>query len=98
MVRGIAFLVGAAFTFVLAIALWGSVSGLISEPPAPTAEEEFHLHPKEAHLASDGIFGRFDRRQLQRGFQVQLLTPVRLGEPHWGRFLREPPFLFGLIE
>ena len=70
MVRGIAFLVGAAFTFVLAIALWGSISGLVSEPPVPTAEEEFHLHPKQAHLASDGIFGRFDRRQLQRGFQV----------------------------
>ncbi|WP_322962921.1 cytochrome c1 [Sphingomonas fuzhouensis] len=70
MVRGIAFLVGAAFTLVLAIALWGSVSGLVSDPPAPTAEEEFHLHPKAAHLASDGIFGRFDRRQLQRGFQV----------------------------
>ncbi|MDQ1232077.1 cytochrome c1 [Sphingomonas sp. SORGH_AS_0879] len=70
MVRGIAFLVGAAFTLVLAIALWGSVSGLVSDPPAPTAEEEFHLHPKSAHLASDGILGRFDRRQLQRGFQV----------------------------
>lgn len=70
MVRGIAFLVGAAFTFVLAIALWGSISGLVSEPPVPTAEEEFHLYPKQAHLASDGIFGRFDRRQLQRGFQV----------------------------
>ncbi|WP_267434991.1 cytochrome c1 [Sphingomonas sp. GM_Shp_1] len=70
MVRGIAFLVGAAFTLVLAIALWGSVSGLVSDPPAPSAEEEFHLHPKPAHLASDGIFGRFDRRQLQRGFQV----------------------------
>ncbi|MEK9211766.1 cytochrome c1 [Sphingomonas sp. 2378] len=70
MVRGIAFLVGAAFTLVLAIALWGSVSGLVSDPPAPTAEEEFHLHPKPAHLASDGILGRFDRRQLQRGFQV----------------------------
>ncbi len=70
MVRGIAFLVGAAFTLVLAIALWGSVSGLVSDPPAPTAEEECHLHPKPAHLASDGILGRFDRRQLQRGFQV----------------------------
>ncbi|WP_230481888.1 cytochrome c1 [Sphingomonas sp. Leaf21] len=70
MVRGIAFLVGAAFTLVLAIALWGSVSGLVSDPPAPTAEEEFHLHPKQAHLASDGVLGRFDRRQLQRGFQV----------------------------
>ena len=77
MVRGIAFLVGAAFTFVLAIALWGSISGLISEPPIPTAEEEFHLHPKEAHLASDGVFGRFDRRQLQRGLSLCRARPAR---------------------
>src|SRR3546814_11115972 len=27
-------------------------------------------HPTELHLASDGPFGRFDRQQLQRGFQV----------------------------
>ena len=26
--------------------------------------------PKELHLASDGPFGKFDRQQLQRGFQV----------------------------
>ena len=62
MVRGIAFLVGAAFTLVLAIALWGSVSGLVTDPPAPTAEEEFHLHPKEAHLGSCGS-GTFCDRQ-----------------------------------
>jgi ubiquinol-cytochrome c reductase cytochrome c1 subunit len=83
MVRGIAFLVGAAFTLVLAIALWGSVSGLVSDPPAPTAEEEFHLHPKEAHLASDGIFGRFDRRQLQRGFQVYKEAEVKAIANQW---------------
>jgi len=70
MVRAIAFLVGAAFTLVLAIALWGSVSGVVTDPPAPTAESKFHLHPMEAGLASDGIFGKFDRRQVQRGFQV----------------------------
>src|SRR3546814_14679142 len=28
------------------------------------------LHPKEVHFASDGAFGKFDRQQLQRGFQV----------------------------
>ena len=31
---------------------------------------EFHLEPKPLHLASDGPFGKFDKRQLQRGFQV----------------------------
>ena len=38
--------------------------------PSKTAEDEFHKHPKELHLASDGPFGKFDRQQLQRGFQV----------------------------
>jgi ubiquinol-cytochrome c reductase cytochrome c1 subunit len=35
-----------------------------------TAAHRFHLEPKELHLASDGPLGRFDRQQLQRGFQV----------------------------
>ncbi|MFZ5747517.1 MAG: cytochrome c1 [Pseudomonadota bacterium] len=68
--RSIKFLVGIAFAGVLMIALWGTISGLIKEPPKPTAEEEFHQHPKELHLASDGPFGKFDRRQLQRGLKV----------------------------
>src|SRR5438067_745472 len=38
--------------------------------PTPLAAEEFHKQPKPLHLASDGPFGKFDRRQLQRGFQV----------------------------
>jgi len=70
MVRGIAFLVGAAFAAVLAWALFWTVQGWISDPPAPTAEEEFHLHPRAASLRSDGITGKFDKQQLQRGFQV----------------------------
>ena len=70
MVRFLASLVGAAFVFVLGIALWGSIVGAITEPPAATAEAEFHRHPRDAHLASAGMFGRYDRRQLQRGFQV----------------------------
>ena len=70
MVRILASLVGAAFVFVLGIALWGSVSGVITDPPAPTAESEFHRHPMEVNLPSDGMFGGYDKRQLQRGFQV----------------------------
>ncbi|KPL68993.1 cytochrome C [Erythrobacter sp. SG61-1L] len=58
--------------FVLSV-LAAFVSGAytaITEPAAPTAEHEFHKTPKELHLASDGPFGRFDKQQLQRGFQV----------------------------
>lgn len=70
MVRPIGFLAGLAFAAILLFsALVGAVN-YISEPPAPTAEHEFHLHPKPLHLASDGPLGRFDRQQLQRGFQV----------------------------
>ena len=71
MVRGIASLIGAAFVFVLALALWGTVAGLIESPPQPlVGESKFHKEPKELHLASDGWTGHYDRRQLQRGFQV----------------------------
>ena len=70
MVRYIAFLVGAAFVGVLALSLFGSVYGLFTEPVEATAEHEFHKHPRELVLASDGPAGKFDRAQLQRGFQV----------------------------
>ncbi|MBW3547970.1 MAG: cytochrome c1 [Actinobacteria bacterium] len=36
----------------------------------PTAEHEFHKHPKKLALQSDGAFGTWDLAQLQRGFQV----------------------------
>ena len=68
--RSIKFLIGAAFVFVLLVALWGSVSGLITSPPEETAEHALHKHPKELALASDGPLGRFDNQQLQRGFKV----------------------------
>lgn len=70
MVRNIANAVGALFVLSLLVAVWGSIGGLISDPPAKTAQEEFHLAPKPLHLASDGPFGKFDKQQLQRGFQV----------------------------
>lgn len=70
MVRAIAMLVGAAFVGVLAWALLWTVQGVITDPPAETAEHLFHKPPEKITLASDGPFGKFDRQQLQRGFQV----------------------------
>jgi ubiquinol-cytochrome c reductase cytochrome c1 subunit len=70
MVRVIGFLVGLVFAGVLLISLISGVATNLSNPPAPLASEEFHIGPKPLHLASDGPFGHFDRRQLQRGFQV----------------------------
>jgi ubiquinol-cytochrome c reductase cytochrome c1 subunit len=70
MVRNLAMLIGAAFVAVLGWALIGSISGVISDPPAASAAEEFHLHPKEVAFSFDGLFGTYDQRQLQRGLQV----------------------------
>jgi len=70
MVRPIAFLAGLGFVGILLYSLLMGAIAFISEPPKPTAEHEFHLHPKEVSFASDGALGKFDRQQLQRGFQV----------------------------
>ncbi|MES2097399.1 MAG: cytochrome c1 [Pseudomonadota bacterium] len=77
MVRWIAFAVGAAFAGVLALALIFTVSGLVTDSTpktmsgAPrTAETDYHEHPRAANLRSDGLLGKFDKQQLQRGFQV----------------------------
>lgn len=68
--RSIKFLIGAGFVFVLLLALIGSITGLIQEPPKETAEQALHKHPKELELASNGPLGKFDLGQLQRGFKV----------------------------
>src|SRR6478672_8724779 len=62
--------IGAVFAGVLLISMITGIATNLSSPPAPLASEEFHKHPKPLHLASDGVFGRFDKQQLQRGFQV----------------------------
>jgi len=70
MVRIIAFLVGLGFAGVLLLSfVFGAVS-YFQEPPEATAEHEFHRHPESLALASNGPLGKFDKQQLQRGFQV----------------------------
>jgi ubiquinol-cytochrome c reductase cytochrome c1 subunit len=70
MVRILSILVGLGFVFALMLGLGSSVYGVITEPAPATAEHEFHREPRDANLSSAGLFGKFDRRQLQRGFQV----------------------------
>ncbi len=70
MIRILSILVGLFFTVALAWSFGNGAYTAITEPAPVTAEHEFHRLPKELHLASDGAFGRFDKQQLQRGFQV----------------------------
>src|SRR6478672_5966522 len=62
--------IGALFAAVLLISFFSNLATYFQSPPAPLASDEFHKEPKELHLASDGPFGKFDKRELQRGFQV----------------------------
>jgi ubiquinol-cytochrome c reductase cytochrome c1 subunit len=70
MVRIIAFLIGLGFAGVLLLSLIVGAVDYFQEPPEETVEHEFHREPEPLKLASDGPLGKFDRQQLQRGFQV----------------------------
>ena len=70
MIRIFSILAGLFFSVALLWSLGKGAVSYISEPPVATVEHEFHQYPKELALASDGVFGRFDKQQLQRGFQV----------------------------
>jgi ubiquinol-cytochrome c reductase cytochrome c1 subunit len=49
--------------------MWGVVA-YVTEPHVPTVEHTYHLKPKEVAFSFEGPAGKFDRAQLQRGFQV----------------------------
>lgn len=71
MVRPIGFLVGVGFVVALLFAMVVDVIAYVKEPPKATVEEEFHLYPKQnVSWSFEGPGGKFDNRQLQRGFQV----------------------------
>jgi ubiquinol-cytochrome c reductase cytochrome c1 subunit len=62
----IAPLVGLGFLLALA---WGFIT-TPHEAEVPSAQHEFHREAKEIDFTFDGPLGRYDRQQLQRGFQV----------------------------
>lgn len=70
MVRLLAALVGIFFSGMLLYSFGSGAVAYLSNPPAVTAEHEFHLHPKEVDWSFNGPLGHYDRQQLQRGFQV----------------------------
>jgi ubiquinol-cytochrome c reductase cytochrome c1 subunit len=70
MIRWIGYIIGTGFVLALLAAFGVNLTGYFTSPPEPTAEQEFHLEHKELHLASDGPFGKFDKQQVQRGFQI----------------------------
>jgi ubiquinol-cytochrome c reductase cytochrome c1 subunit len=72
MIRIIGILAGLFFSVAALWALGNGAAAVISEGKLreSTAEHEFHLLPRPAHLQSEGAFGTWDVAQLQRGFQV----------------------------
>jgi ubiquinol-cytochrome c reductase cytochrome c1 subunit len=69
-VRSVALFVGIGFAFAATISLYSGISAYYTSPPVPLASDDFHREHKELALSSDGPFGKFDKAQLQRGFQV----------------------------
>jgi len=70
MVRPLGILAGLGFVAVLMWSLMWGVIAYVSEPAVKTAEKVYHLKPKDVSFSFEGPAGKFDRRQLQRGFQV----------------------------
>ena len=70
MVRIIGFFVGLGFVGVLLISLVVNGVDYFRNPPEHAAYYYFHKDPRKAGLSTEGMMGRFDRQQLQRGFQV----------------------------
>ncbi|MEO6433241.1 MAG: cytochrome c1 [Sphingomicrobium sp.] len=70
MVRVFGFLIGIGFAGVLLISLISGVITYFQSPPDALAATEYHAEARELHLVSNGLFGKFDDQQVQRGFQV----------------------------
>ena len=83
MVRWIGGLIGLGFVAALFFGLVSTVSDWVKNPPAESAAEFVEAQNiaankaagtgarlLDAHLSSAGLFGKFDQRQVQRGYQV----------------------------
>ena len=70
MVRIAAVFVGLALCGVMLFSLISGAYSYLTTPHEESVAHQFHRENKEVHFASDVPLGRFDRQQLQRGFQV----------------------------
>ncbi len=77
--------IGAVFAIVLMISFFGNLATYLNNKPAPLASDEFHKEPKALKLASDGPFGKFDNRQVQRGFRSTQKSARPATASSWSR-------------
>ncbi|HYE29250.1 MAG TPA: cytochrome c1 [Allosphingosinicella sp.] len=70
MVRLLGILIGLGFVLVAGWSLGWGVYAYLGESHQETPEHRFHLEPRDVAFSFDGPFGKYDRQQLQRGFQV----------------------------
>ena len=70
MVRLLGILIGLGFVLVTAWSLVWGVAAYLGEEHHETVEHRFHQEPRDIGFSFDGPFGKYDRAQLQRGFQV----------------------------
>ena len=70
MVRLLGILIGIGFVLVATVSLFFDTKDYLLTEHHETAEHRFHIEPENVAFSTDGPFGRFDRQQLQRGFQV----------------------------
>ncbi|MGZ8297261.1 MAG: cytochrome c1 [Allosphingosinicella sp.] len=70
MVRLLGILIGLGFVLVASWSLGWGVYAYVTEEHEETVEHAFHLETRDISFSFDGPFGKYDRPQLQRGFQV----------------------------
>ena len=70
MVRILGILAGILMVFVAAWSFGHGAWAYLTTKPDRNVVKEFHLEHRHLAQASDGPFGKYDRQQLQRGFQV----------------------------
>ncbi len=70
MARLIGILVGLGFVLVAGISLFSGVVTYLTTEHEESLEHKLHEHPRHIAFSFEGPFGTYDRKQLQRGFQV----------------------------
>ena len=63
--RLISYAIGGVFVLTLLVAAFAPREAVVEDP-----NHALHKYPMKISWAQDGVFGTFDREQLQRGFQV----------------------------
>ncbi|MGA9583561.1 MAG: cytochrome c1 [Allosphingosinicella sp.] len=70
MVRLLGILIGLGFVLVASVSLGWGVYAYVTEEHEESVEHRFHIEARDIAFSFDGPFGKYDRPQLQRGFQV----------------------------